>query len=362
MKVLYINCSNGISGDMLLSSFINLGIDPKALERSLKKNLKISGWSLDVSRNKAIHFPATTLNVKGNITFSSPAQMRSIIKKSAFSESVREKGLAILDTIIEAESAVHKVPLEGVHFHELNSIDTLVDIMGACVCVELLKAAKIIASPLNLGSPMPATIEIVRRGKIPVLSTDPSFEMTTPTGAAIISNMADKFSDMPLMKIEKTGFGSGTKRSLKGYSIMKIFVGEAAGIGAYQNDETVLLETNIDDMDPRIYPYVMEKLFAAGAKDVWFTQVLMKKGRPGIVLSALGARGDENKLVDVLFNETTTLGIRRFEVPRYVLKRKVAGDKKIAYLNKKKTKIKSEFELAKKLALESKQPLSDILI
>ena len=362
MKILYINCSNGVSGDMLLSSLINSGIDPKGLENTLKKNLELSGWKLEIHRNRAVHFPVTTLNVAGNITFSSPAQMKSIIRKSSFSADIRKKGIAILDTLIDAESAVHKVPLKGVHFHELNSIDTLVDVMGACVCVDLLKADKVMASPVNLGSPMPATIEIARSRKIPVFSSDPSFEMATPTGAAIIANIADEFGEMPLMKFEKTGFGSGTKRSSKGYSILKVYLGEAGGAGVYQSDETVLLETNIDDMDPRIYPYVMEKLFEAGAKDVWFNQVLMKKGRPGIVLSALSARGEENKLVDVLFKETTTLGIRRFAVPRYILKRKVTGDKKIAYVSKRKTKIKSEFELAKRIALESEEPLSDVLI
>ncbi|MCX5782536.1 MAG: DUF111 family protein, partial [Elusimicrobia bacterium] len=155
--------------------------------------------------------------------------------------------------------------------------------------------------------------------------------------------------------------GSGTKKASNGYSILKVLVGETEGIPYYQTDEVVVLETNIDDMDPRVYPYVMDKLFEAGAKDVWFTQVLMKKGRPGIVLSALCQKNNEKALLDIIFKETTTLGIRRFEVPRYFLKREVKGDKKIAYFSKGKSKIKSEFEIVKKKAVKSGQPLSDML-
>ena len=346
---------------MLLSAFINSGFDPQNLEKLLKKNLKISGWKLDVTKNSSLHIPVTTLNVRGKKTFGSPAEMKSIIQKSAFSAEVRAKGQAILDALIEAESAVHKVPLKGVHFHELNSIDTLVDIMGACACIEALKIDKVIASPVNLGSPMPATVEITRKYKIPVYSSDPSFEMTTPTGAAIISGLVQEFGDMPLMKVEKLGLGSGTKKSSSGFGVLKAFIGSLEQDINFDTDEVILLETNIDDMDPRIYPYVMEKMFTAGAKDVWFNQVMMKKGRPGIVLSALCSRDNEKTLAEILFKETTTLGIRRFAVPRYVLKRKVRSDSKIAYLSAKKTKVKAEFEVIKRRAIETGKPLGKLL-
>ncbi|MCX5781646.1 MAG: DUF111 family protein, partial [Elusimicrobia bacterium] len=143
MKIAYINCSQGVSGDMILSSFINAGINPKELEQALKKSLKLDGWKLEVSLNRKVHFPVTTLNVKGNIVFSSPQEMRSIIQKSLLPDKARKKSLAILDSLIKAESRVHKVPLKGVHFHELNSIDTLVDITGSCGCLDMLQIDKV---------------------------------------------------------------------------------------------------------------------------------------------------------------------------------------------------------------------------
>jgi len=347
---------------MILSSFISAGVKAKALEEALKKNLKIDGWKLEVSRNRHIHFPAITVNIKGEKIFSSPEAIRSIIRKSTFSKKIKYRGLGTIDTLIMAEAKVHKVPLNGVHFHELNSIDTLVDVMGASACVEFLNIDKVISSSLNLGSAMPATLEIVKMKQLPVFSGDPSFEMTTPTGAAIISELADEFAEMPPVKIENYGFGSGTKKSKSGYSVMKVVIGETEGINYFDTDQAVLLETNIDDMDPRIYPYVMEKLFSAGAKDVWFTQVMMKKGRPGIILSALCDAPREKGLVNIIFAETTTLGIRRFVIPRYVLKRRIVGDKKIAHFSTGKHKIKSEFEVVKKKAIRYQQPLSDLLI
>lgn len=347
---------------MILASLINAGVNPGELEESLKKNLKVNGWKLRVSNNSSIHFPVTTLTVEGKKHFSSTKEIAGIIKNSSFSNDLKVKGLSIFGTLVKAEAKVHEVPEDRVHFHEINSIDTLVDIMGAVVCLDKLKIEKVISSPVNLGSQMPATIEIVKTKKLPVFSSDSSFEMTTPTGAAIISALANEFGEMPLLKVEKYGFGSGTKKLSKGFSIMKVVVGIEEKIGEFDTDLSVLLETNIDDMDPRIYPYVMEKLFSAGAKDVWFTQVLMKKGRPGIILSALCSGENEQKLAEIIFSETTTLGIRRFSVPRYILKRKLTGDKKIAYFSDGKRKIKSEYEVIRNKALKSGQSISDLLI
>ena len=362
MKIAYINCSNGVSGDMLLSAFISAGVKHSELENLLKRSLKLKGWNLRVERNRVFHVPVMKTEVLGDHRFRSPAEIRKIIAKSSFSPELKDRCLRILNSLVQAEAKVHRVPLTGVHFHELNSIDTLIDIAGACLCLDLANVKEVYASPVNIGSPMPAAMEILRERKVPVFSSDTSFELTTPTGAAIISEIVSRFGDMPEMKIEASGFGSGTKKSSKGFSLLKLFVGETAQESAVFGDEVILLETNIDDMDPRIYPYVTEKLFSAGAKDVWMTQVLMKKGRPGIVLSALSSPDYEKKLVDVLFRETTTLGIRRFAVPRYILKRKVRGDRKIGFLGKGKAKVKSEFEIVKREAHESGRPLSDSLI
>lgn len=365
MKTVYFNCAAGIAGDMIIASAISSGISADVLEKLLKDKLRLGGWEFEVKEVTKKHFPAINLNVRGRIRFGTPEKMKDIIRKSSFSPLIKQRSLSVMDTLINAEAKVHKLPSDKIHFHEINSIDTLVDITGAALVFEILGADDIYSSPLNIGKASPAALEILKARSVPSYATNPRVEMTTPTGAAIIATLAKAFGPMPEMTIKSTGAGAGSFEFDDMPNILTLIVGDrpsGKAVPATPKDEVKVLETNIDDMDPRVYPFVMEKLFGLGAKDVWFTQVIMKKGRPGIVLSVICSADKETEIINTLFRETTTLGIRSYACGRHILKRDTGKDKKTAYPPGAGPRVKSEFEKAKLQALSHKKPLKDILI
>jgi uncharacterized protein (DUF111 family) len=264
--------------------------------------------------------------------------------------------------LIEAESRVHGVSREKVHFHELNSIDTLVDVVGSCLVLERAGIGEVYSSPVNIGRPAPAALEILKKYAIPVYATDARYELTTPTGAAITSVVVSAFGPMPAMTVRRSGYGAGTAERETHPNMVQVLIGESGhAAGEYTSEKLVILSTNIDDMDPRIYPHVQEQLLAAGANDAWLTQIMMKKGRPGILLSVLCRPADEVVMEKILFRETTILGVRREEVMRYALDRRFSGSGKIAVLPGGGQRVKSEFEDAKKSAAGRRIPLVRIL-
>jgi hypothetical protein len=244
--------------------------------------------------------------------------MEKIIKDSTLSEEIKEGSLRILERIFEAERVVHR---EGeVHLHELGSADTIIDIVGVLWGLKLAGIEEIYSSPLNLGSPAPATLELTKGYSVKVGG---SLELTTPTGAAIVTTLSSGWN-MPEMVLLGAGFGAGNYEMAEP-DLLKMIVGEKA-----LQDEIVLLETNIDDLSPQIAGYVMERLFECGALDVWFTPIYMKKNRPAIMLSCLVRRERERCVTDCIFSETTTVGIRRQAVERSILERE-------------KTRVKTEY-------------------
>jgi uncharacterized protein (TIGR00299 family) protein len=353
-KILYFNCSSGVAGDMIIASLVDAGVPVKILEKKLKSALKVGNWTFKVSTASRCHYPAKLLIVEGNHHFKSPYDIVRILKNSRLSDKLKAKTIAIIETLIKAESKVHGVPKGEVHFHELNSIDTLIDAAGSCLALEMLGIEEVFSSPLNLGRPAPATLEIVKEKKIPVFSDNPKFELSTPTGAAIITNIASRFGISPKMIIERTGISTGTQVIEGAQNVLQALIGK-------RDDGVILLETNIDDMDPRIYPYVCGLLFKAGVKDAWLTQIIMKKGRPGIKLSVICNDFTEGKVVDIIFTETTTLGVRRQEISRHVLPRKLGKNDKTAFLRGGKTKTNTEFEQAVIKARKTGRPLREIL-
>lgn len=347
---------------MIIASLISAGLSAATLERRLKAALKTGGWTLKTAAVTRYHYPAILLTVKGDKQFDSPFEILRILKRSSLPAWSRSKAVAVIETLIEAESKVHGVPRGHVHFHELNSIDTLIDAAGACLAVELLGIDTVLSSPLNTGRPAPASLEIIKKFAVPVYSDNHRFELSTPTGTAIIANISEGFGPMPEMTVKSAGFSAGTQVIEGKQNILQSFIGESRGTAAIPgSDEVILLETNIDDMDPRVYPYVTELLLKAGAKDAWLTQIIMKKGRPGITLSVLCAPEKEGELSSLIFRETTTLGIRRLPVQRRTLPRLTRGMIKSAMLAGKEKKSSIEFEAAKKLALRTGKPLKDIL-
>lgn len=347
---------------MLLASLIDAGINAGQLERHLKRALRLKNWALVTKRIRAGHNTAVQVRVlaRGKLTFDSPYRMRRLIAGSKLPGAVREKSILALDTLIQAESRVHGVPCSKVHFHELNSIDTIIDITGVLLGFYNLGSERIYSSPLNLGTPAPATLEIVHAKRIPVLSKGEFFELTTPTGAALISVLVDSFASVagaPAFVLKRYGYGAGEFGYTGSPDVLQLFVGyDEGGSAGYLADRVIIFETNIDDMDPRLYPYVMEELFKAGALDVWLTNITMKHGRPGVMLCVLLKPGDEDKIRGIIFKETTTLGVRKRcvlidDASRWKLPRKKRGKYKIGFLP----------DGSRKTAVEYRSALKDFL-
>ena len=315
------------------------------------------------------------------------AEIREIIGKAAVSESAKSTALSIFEKLGAAEAKIHDVPIEEIHFHEVGAVDALVDIVCAAVGAEALAVDEFVCSPLNVGAgtvncahgtfpvPAPATVELLRGA--PVYSTGLQAELVTPTGAAIVTTLAKRFAAFPEMKIEKTGYGAGT-RDFRGHAnVLRITVGEStadanAGDGALATQvETILvLEANLDDLSPQVFGYVMDRLLEAGALDLFATPVQMKKNRPGTLLTVLAKPGDAAKFSQIIFAETTTLGVRRREEVRQTLARRweTVGTKfgevriKVASLNGSVSTYAPEYEDCRRIAEEKKVPLKTVMM
>ncbi len=273
--------------------------------------------------------------------------------------------------------SVHNLPIEEVHFHEVGAVDSIVDIVGTAICMFMLKADSIYSSPLHLGSgfvkcshglipvPAPATVEILKG--IPVYSTGIQGELVTPTGAAIVKTLATQFTNLPAMKIEKTGYGTG-KKSYGIPNALRVFFGQEISLKQLQPEELYLLETNIDDMSPEIYSFLFPLLFKKGALDVYLTNIIMKKGRPAVMLSVLCEPKNQAGLKNIIFMETTTLGIRQRIIRRDSLERKTITldtgfgriKAKAAFKDGRILRLSPEYEECKRVAEEQGIPLRKV--
>lgn len=308
-------------------------------------------------------------------------EIREIIRKAAISESAKKVAIAIFEKLGAAEAKIHNVPIEEIHFHEVGAVDALVDVACAAVGAEALGVDEIICSPLNVGGgtvncahgtfpvPTPATLELLTGA--PVYSSGLQAELVTPTGAAIVRTLATRFASFPEMKIEKTGYGAGVRDFAGHANVLRITVGESASkIAANTSQETIaILEANLDDLSPQVFGYVMDRLLDAGALDVFGMPVQMKKNRPGTLLSVLAKPDDADKLTQIIFAETTTLGVRRREERRHVLARRWQtvstqfGDVriKIASLNGTVSNYAPEYEDCRRIAVEHRVPLKLVM-
>jgi uncharacterized protein (TIGR00299 family) protein len=370
MKIAYFDCFSGISGNMILGALVDAGVSPSYLKEELKK-INISNYSIKVSSVRRGVISAKYFEVcsKKNKKEISLKNILRIIKESKLEDEIKRDAEKIYLKIAEAEAKIHGEKIENIHFHEIGAIDTIVDIVGTLLGIKKLGIEKIYSSPLNLGKgkiecshgilpvPAPATLEILKG--IPVYSDEIEKELTTPTGAAIISTIASEFSSFPLMKIEKIGYGAGTQNH-NFPNVLRIIIGEKE---EYREENLVVLETNIDDMNPEIYEYVIEKLLKEGALDVYLTQILMKKTRPAVLLTVICEKESLEKMIRILFQETTTLGIRINNVRRIKLQREIFdlntefGKIKIKISEKG---IKPEYEDCKKIAKKKNIPLREI--
>jgi pyridinium-3,5-bisthiocarboxylic acid mononucleotide nickel chelatase len=308
-------------------------------------------------------------------------EIREIIRKAAISDTAKHTAIAAFEALGAAEAKIHNVPADAVHFHEVGAVDAIVDIACAAVGAETLGVDEIVCSPLNVGGgtvkcahgtfpvPAPATVELLRDA--PVYSSGIQAELVTPTGAAIVKTLAQRFSEFPSIRIEKSGYGAGS-RDFPGHpNVVRLTVGEAISTLAAKTaaERIVVLEANLDDLSPQIFGYVMDRLFEDGALDAFAMPVQMKKNRPGALLTVLCKPDDADKLTQLIFAETTTLGVRRREEERRILARRWENVRtpwgevriKIASMNGTVTNYAPEYEDCRQIAAEHRVPLKFVM-
>lgn len=379
MKVLCYDCFSGISGDMNLGAMIDLGIDITFLTGELDK-LKLGGWELIAEKDQRHGIIGTKVTVKQTgqeHAHRHLSDIEKIISGSTLSEPVRKLTMEIFRKVANAEAAVHGIPVNEVHFHEVGAVDSIIDIAGAAICFNELKVEKVYVSALELGSgmvncehgklpvPAPATVEIVKG--IPVRTGGVDFEATTPTGAAIVAVLGTEFGPVSNIKIEKTAYGVGHKDHHVVPNLLRVSLGdstETTGSG----HEALLIESNIDDMNPEFYDYISERLFKEGASDVYCSQMIMKKGRPGIVLNVICETGLADTVKEIIFKESTTLGIRTFSFRKDTLTREfrklstIYGEITIkhAFYEGREVSAKPEYDECKRIATENGIPVKEV--
>ena len=388
MKILYYECFAGISGDMNLGAMINIGIKPEYLIKELKK-LNIKDYELKISKDKRKGISGTKVDVviKGQ-KIDSPhgnnqhnhrnlSDIQAIINKSNLNKNVKDLSLKIFGKVAEAEAIVHDKDMNDIFFHEVGAIDSIVDIVGAAICIDYLKPDKIYSSTVELGSgfahcnhgtlpvPAPASVEILK-GK-PVKKGTVQYEATTPTGAAILVACADEFTDNINFVIKKTGYGIGNKDE-NIPNVLRVYLGSDINTESTEKNSSTIVECNIDDMNPEYYDYIIDSLFNAGAKDVYITPIIMKKSRPAAKLSILCDTGTEKIIEEILFKETSSLGLRKYTVEKIMLERKIEhiktkyGEVKIksAFYRNKLIKSKPEYEDCIRIAKEQNIPINEV--
>ncbi|HMB21909.1 MAG TPA: nickel pincer cofactor biosynthesis protein LarC, partial [Anaerolineales bacterium] len=329
MKIAYVDCFSGISGDMFLAALLDAGLPLEVLQDAIEKLHLPEKVELRLTETHKGALRAANLEVIVPHSHHRRhlSDILGILSDSRLSEQVKQTAARIFTLLAEAEARVHGEPVEQVHFHEVGALDSIVDITGAAIGLEALGIERLYASPLPYGSgmvnsehgqlplPAPATLEVLRLAHAPLIPSPAEVELVTPTGAAILGTLAT--FERPALTITGIGVGAG-KRDLAWPNVMRLLIGEAPASGT---SDMVQLETNIDDMNPQFYGYLMEKLFAAGAKDVFLTPIQMKKNRPGTLLGVIANRRDESTLAELILRESTTLGLRVQPISRYEAQR-----------------------------------------
>ncbi len=383
MRIAYFDCFSGVSGDMILGALVDLGLDPGLLERELAK-LKLGGYRLSFQRTDKHGIACTKAHVE--LTDHPDrhhdhhgrhlADIRRLIEDSGLSEDLKARSVSIFERLGEAEARVHGTTIQEVHFHEVGAVDSIVDIVGSVIGISALGIEKIYLSPLSLGRgfarsahgvipvPAPATLELLKG--IPTRQTGIESELVTPTGAAIISTLAEGFQSVPEMVIDKIGYGAGTKDLTEQPNLLRVSLGHTQR--NYQRDTINAVETNIDDMSPQIYDLLIDRLLEIGALDVFLTPIVMKKSRPAVKLTVLVATTHLHEVCQHILAETTTMGVRIYEVDRKKLSREIVQvdteygqiSVKLGKIGDEVIKVLPEYEDCKRIAREKNIPVIKI--
>jgi len=424
MRIAYLDCFSGISGDMFLGALVDAGVPPLIFEEAVAQ-LRL-GARLEISRVVRSGISATKVDVYVGDEKDMPreeywakenthdphghshshehahehehsvavetapgthehsrglSEIREIIGKATIGENAKGLAIRIFEALGAAEAKIHNIPVERVHFHEVGAVDAMVDIVCAAVGVQALGVDEIVCSPLNVGGgtvkcahgtlpvPAPATVELLQGA--PVYSSGVQAELVTPTGAAIVKTLVHRFGPLPEIKIEKSGYGAGS-RDFSGYpNVARLIIGESGpGLRTKTASETIiLLEANLDDLNPQVFGYVLDRVFEAGALDAFAVPIQMKKNRPGTLLTVLCDPEQATKLTEIIFQETTTLGVRRREESRQCLARRWENVRtqwgevriKIASMNGSTTNFSPEYEDCRKIAAEHHVPLKTVM-
>lgn len=333
MRIGYFDCFSGASGDMILGALLSTGVSVDALRGELAK-LKLDEYELSVreARKQGLAAIKVDVKVRAGHHHRHLGDIVEIIDSSGLSERVKQRARRVFTRLAEAEAKVHGTSVDQVHFHEVGAVDAIVDVVGAAISVELAGLEKVLCSPIPVGSgtitcdhgtfpvPAPATAELLVG--VPLAECDEMGELTTPTGAAILTSLVDEFGCMPAMRIERCGYGAGSREGRRRPNVLRLIVGEAEGAGD-EEDEIVVLEANLDDTTGERIGHAFAALLAAGALDVFTVPIMMKKNRPGVLLSVLTTSEARSACENVLFAETGTLGIRRHTCARRKLARDV---------------------------------------
>jgi uncharacterized protein (TIGR00299 family) protein len=376
MRTLYFDCFAGASGDMILGALVSVGVDERELREQLAL-LNVAGYEIDFGAVDRSGISATHARVRTveEHVHRHLGDILKIIYESGLNERVKERAALIFSRLAEAEARVHNVPVERIHFHEVGALDAIVDVVGACIGFELLGIERFVSSALHVGSgmvemahgrfpiPPPAVAELLKNA--PVYSTDITGELVTPTGAAIISTVCHEFGPLPALKIERAGYGAGTREYPRFPNVLRLILGEDEKEEATADESLLMIETNIDDMSPQLFGYLMDTALERGALDCYFTPVQMKKNRPGVLVSILCKPTEREVIYALLFEETTTLGVRCYEVLRRALERETvrvetpygAIDVKVARMNKRVVKEMPEYEQCLAAARSANVPL-----
>ena len=377
----YFDCFSGISGDMTLGALLDLGVPPDWLKEQLQ-GLALDDFDIviDPVQRHGIHATSVQVEVLKSETSRNYADIRMLIEQSLLPDAVKSTSLAVFKRLAEAEARIHDCSIEQVHFHEVGGLDAIVDVVGTALGLDYLGIETIVASPLPLGKgfvtcshgklpvPAPATLSILEG--VPVYGTEIEHELVTPTGAALVASLAQGFEPLPPMVITRIGYGAGQRDFDDRPNLLRIILSDehqltAKRDGKMQEDQISIIETCIDDMNPELFGYVMERLFEDGALDVYLIPVQMKKNRPGTMLQVLCREDCRDRLIDRVLSETTTTGLRYYRSRRRLLRREqleihtTFGTIVVKKIQDTRghTRLGPEYEVCRQIALEQNIPL-----
>ena len=374
MRVIYFDCFSGISGDMVLGALLSLGLPEELLKEELKK-LPLPQFQIRREMVSRSHIAGVrvVIEAKEKAVFRRPSEMKQAIEESKLKPEVKEKAIETLSRLSSAEAEVHKKDEEKVHFHELGDIDTMIDIVGAAIGFDYLEVLGFTSSPVNVGSgfvdtahgrlPVPSPAVSVLLQGVPIFSMGDG-ELTTPTGAAILTTYVKRFEPIPKMRLIQVGYGAGSKEVAGIPNLLRLFLGEYEE-GTTYFEETVVIEANIDDMSPQLSGWMIERLLDAGALDAYLQPIVMKKSRPGVLLSVISPLDKVEELSRLIFEETTTIGLRTYPVLRRKLTREEVpvstpyGEVrvKVSRFSGKVVNFAPEYEDCRRIAKEKRVPL-----